>query len=225
MTAFERVEACVKQLFKPEDHAETMLVAQLEAWRYWDQHMWSWSAQQSRGSRENRKHVFRNFGAQLARRYATLLTSDIGLNEVAQRKQRGEDGYEEDVNDRASSNRTVAAPGEARECIRYAYEVRGCQSVELPVADVARVCHACGSEETWGADSPLEHTCGRCGATWDQDDNACRTMHTHPKAQEAAEALGAFRESISQPVAREKSWQKRRRLKEEKLAREAVAAE
>lgn len=219
--AFERLESCVARLYPLEARAEALLVAQLEAWRYWDQHLWTWEAEQRRGAREHRKHLYRNFGAMLARRYATLVTSDLDLSDVAKRKQRGEDGYAEDVNDKASSNRTVAAAGEARECIRYAFTVRGCQSVELPMGDVSRACHLCGSEETWGADSPLEHTCSACGATWDQDDNACRVMLAHPKAAVAAEAKMA--ESIE--PAREKSWAKRRRLAAEKRARESVAAE
>lgn len=227
MAAFERLEVCVKRLYPAEEHAEAMLVAQLEAWRYWDQHMWAWVAQQSRGSREHRKHLYRNFGAMLARKYATLLTSDVVLSQIAKRKERGEDGYEQDVNDAASSNRTIASPGEARECIRYAFTVRGCQSVELPASDVSRVCHLCGSEEQWGADSPLEHTCKACGAQWDQDDNACRTMLAHTKAVEAAEALGSYRASlVEEKPKREAAWAKRHRLAAEKRARlEAEAAE
>ena len=45
--------------------------------------------------------------------------------------------------------------------------------VKKDCAYTTQMCGQCGAVETWDAEPAIMHTCASCGATWDQDDNAC----------------------------------------------------
>jgi len=89
-----------------------------------DYHLWEWEANARRKAIERRQHVFRNAAARLARRYGTAVMDDLDLRQMAKRPAPESDRYEERA-DVSQSQRTVAAPGELREAIVWAFRARG----------------------------------------------------------------------------------------------------
>jgi len=89
-----------------------------------DYHLWEWEANARRKAIERREHVFRTVAATLARRYGTVIMDDLDLRQMAKRPAPESDRYEE-RSDVSQSQRTVAAPGELREAIVWAFRARG----------------------------------------------------------------------------------------------------
>jgi hypothetical protein len=164
---------------RPDD--EDAYVA-LEAWRYRDHHLWAWESAQRVSSLRHRREVYRVFAAHLARRYEVLVLEDFDLRRIATRAPVGADQAENEV---ARHHRQLAAVSELRLCLVQAFAARGGRVVKLPAVDTTRRCHACGHVEVFDAAASIHHTCSRCQATWDQDDNAWRNLLDLWYAEEA----------------------------------------
>ena len=145
----------------------------LEAWRYRDRHLWQYEAGQRRSELRNRREIYRRFGAELAKRYETVLFEDFDLRRVARRK--ATDTYERE-NETARTNRFRAATGELRACVINAFLSRGGASANVGSLDSTHICHVCGSVEVFDAAADITHVCSGCGAEWDQDENASRVL-------------------------------------------------
>jgi hypothetical protein len=115
-----------------------------------------------------RTDCYRVTAAALARRYRALVIDDTDLREF----QRSPATESEDV-ERAAVKRQqrLAAGSDLRSALINAFRGR---VVRLSAADVTVVHAACGHRNA-RVDS-RELTCGGCGATYDQDANACRNL-------------------------------------------------
>lgn len=155
----------------------------LVAWRRRDRHLWLWEVHQRRGVLRRRRDSYRVLAAHLARTAGTLVIEEFDLRPLAARPAAESEEAPQAV---ARAHRVVAAVSDLRTCLRQAFLARGGRVVEVSAVDTTRTCHVCASVETWDQAADLVHTCARCGATWDQDDNATRNLLAR-----ARERLGA----------------------------------
>lgn len=149
----------------------------IEAWRIKDKHLWTWQDNLRDQVLRHRKYTYMQFAVKLARTYDTLVLEKFDLAEI----QKHEDIASEKTEIQpARARKRLAAPGELRECLVSAFLSRGGKVVYIDEAYNTQRCHACGygegDKEQWNAIEAVEHTCERCHATWDQDDNACRNL-------------------------------------------------
>ena len=189
--------------------------ALLEAWRYRDEHLERYEAGLGRAIL-HRREIYRIASAQLGRRYRTLVVDDLNLRDT-QRSPRVED---EDADVRAVKwQQRVVAPSSLRGALINAFG--GARTTSLPVGDITRTCNACGVVDlAWkrGPSGPREHTCTSCGATWDQDANACRNLlllRERSDADGSTEAARAAKAAAAKPSRSD-------RLRAAQLARSAA---
>jgi len=143
---------------------DEVLFAEMEAWRKRDKHLWTWQEAQRAKAIRWREDVYRNFAAQLSRRYKTAYIEDTNWREM------GELPNAEDAEAKtpAAYYRTVASPGRLLEIVRE----RFADHAKMPAENTTQRCHVCGGIVGFDAARHLEATCQHCGAEWDQDANA-----------------------------------------------------
>jgi hypothetical protein len=112
-----------------------------EYWRYHDYHLWAWESEQRKRMIRSRRDQYRVFAAQLAKKYARIVVSNANYKEIA-RKSKVRLG-----NDRAASNRQIAAVGELRSIIKQACAKYGAEFVKVDAAGLSTTCPACGSQD------------------------------------------------------------------------------
>lgn len=147
--------------------------AALHRWWQRDRHLGEWEARQRTNVLLARREIYRRKAAELSRRYSALRLEEFDLRRVAQ------DPGRKDLPEQARFQRVLAAPSELRDTLVNAFaRDHGAASVIIvPAEYTTRACHACGAvDEGWDPSRELYHTCSRCGATWDQDENACRNL-------------------------------------------------
>jgi hypothetical protein len=147
---------------------------QLDGWRKQDVHLWTWEVNQRRKALAYRLDHYRCIGAELGRKYETVVLENLDLRTFAT-TQAPEDGAAT-TETPYQRLRALAAPSELRGALKLAFERRGGRVLLAPAAGTTKQCHACGHIEEWDAGAELWHTCGACGTQWDQDDNAARNL-------------------------------------------------
>lgn len=134
-----------------------------------DLHLWRWEAHERNKTRLRRKAYYQIFAANLARRFKTLILDDSNLAELAKKPA----VHEEGDNGAQRSYRQMVAPHELRQCLIAAFLQRVSYGKS---AHITSIHHACGSLEDFDHAAELVHTCSKCGATYDQDENAARNL-------------------------------------------------
>ncbi len=196
----------------------------LEAWRYHDEHLWNWEANQRESSLLDRRERLRVLSAKLASQYSTVLFSDVDYRSMA----KSLDEEDEGDNGRARTLRHLAAPGVAREIISGAFKARGGQAIQLDAKNMTIDCHMCGhrNERPEGATSSI---CGGCGKSRDMDHNlALNLLRAHREGRSAAPKAGAARkrEKVLNPDGSEETpYQRRARMMKAKKERLEAARE
>lgn len=138
---------------------------QLEAWRYKDHHLWVWESYQRVGSIRTRRERYRLIAAKLASKYGSLVIAQFDLREVAK--------VESTDNTTSRSNRQLAAVSELRMSLVHAFQSRGGAVHKVSDVNKTLTCSEClAVQKNWDrSKSGIEHTCEKCNARWDQDDN------------------------------------------------------
>ncbi len=156
----------------------------LEAWRYHDFHMWAWETAERTKSRRHRREVYRLFSDALlwlrdedghktgSRRYTTAVFEDFDISKLA-RKKPTEAAYE---NKTASSNRQLVASSDIRSAVASAFGIHARGVAKVSASQSTHECHACGHVDAFDAAAAVSHVCSRCGAEWDQDENAALVL-------------------------------------------------
>lgn len=145
----------------------------LEAWRFHDHHLWRWEANQRTGALRRRREVYRQFAADLARRYGTLVLDDTKLNKIAKKKATEEPG--EGTAPRA--NRHESGVSELRMCLTNAFKSRGGEVRIEESAGISITCPECGEAHEFHRDVVRHRTtCMSCTYTWDLDKTALVNM-------------------------------------------------
>lgn len=162
----------------PNDEA---IMVTLQTWAKQDRHLLAWEASQRDRRINHRREEYRKLAARLARAYATIVLEkfDLTAPEVNEKKPT-EEGIPSDGKNQRSTKR-IAAPGELRDGIKKAAAKYGARIVEVDPAYSTQTCADCGACEEWDAAPSVMNTCVACGATWDQDANACRNLLTYAR--------------------------------------------
>lgn len=140
-------------------------------WAYRDWHLDEYEDGARCGAQNRRKDHYRKVAAELARRYDTLVVDDFDMREVAKH---GDLTSTERENERARSNRVVAAASDLRMALVNAFKVRGGTVEVVKSTNNTQACADCGTVQNFDAARKLTHACTHCGVVWDQDANACR---------------------------------------------------
>lgn len=139
----------------------------LEAWRAKDKHLLEWQANLQDQLLRHRREIYRVFASELRQQYGTIVLKDLDLRQLARR-----DMVRDPENEAARQNRKRAAVSVLRQSIQQS----GVEVVTVDAAHTTRTCSWCGSLEEWDVEKELEHTCDKCGRTWDQDLNSARNL-------------------------------------------------
>jgi len=136
------------------------MFAACEDWRKHDKHHFNFESNLRDQLLSRRMHLYRNFAAEMRRKYHTVFIEDLDLREFHKNPK-----AEEPTPDGALKEHTRDA------ClsllIQYLKESMA-ELVKRPAPDTTRRCCYCGSIEDWDR-KELMHTCGRCGRNYDQD--------------------------------------------------------
>lgn len=143
--------------------------ALVEDWRRRDKHLYEYQSNERDQALHQRRYLFREFAAWIARTYASIRLEKFDLSEVAS------DG-KKDLHKPARHQRFVVAPSELRLTIESAARREGLVVERVDAAYTTQTCHACGSVEQFDAAKELVHKCSACGEAWDQDDNAAQNL-------------------------------------------------
>jgi hypothetical protein len=136
----------------------------VESWRKQDKHLANWIGH---GRQTNwRKEMFRQFAVQMRRSYSKIIVEEMHLPDMTRKPTVMET---EKINTRWSAR--MAAPGELLETL-----VQFAGAKKHPAKNTTRKCYACGHVEAFDAASAIMHSCGGCGAVWDQDHNAAMNL-------------------------------------------------
>jgi transposase len=168
---YKRVEKCCRDFPLLYSWEHKSIYEELEKWRYHDFHLYSWEQDQRTKSRRRRKDLYRNFAAQLSRKYKVLIIEDFNLSQVARKS-----GVDEKADIHvAKANQHLASVHELRDCLVNAFSRCG-EIIEIDPRDSTRICYECGMINTWDQAAELVHRCEGCGEVWDQDYNAARIL-------------------------------------------------
>lgn len=142
----------------------------LERWRYKDQHLWNWEANNRKKMLRRRKHEYQKLANKWAEKYAVIVMEDITINALYKKKKLGDDADEID-NKTIRKNRTVSAVGSFRDTVSDSCFMRGTRFMKVSAANTSRTCPECGHVNKWTKKNKAElmHTCEKCGAEWDRD--------------------------------------------------------
>lgn len=140
----------------------------LEAWRKQDRHLYEWQEHQRSKAIRWRDDLYRNFAADLRRRYHTAHIEDCNWQQVQKRSE----PEDEESQAGAREYMRVASVGRLLQLIGESMA----EVVPEPSAYTTQTCHACGELTPFDAASELRHTCDKCGVSWDQDLNAARNL-------------------------------------------------
>lgn len=188
----------------------------LEAWRYHDDHIRVWEARQSLGIHRHRREVFRTFAARMATRYEVVILEDWDKRETAKKAPVEE---EDKLHANARRMRMIGASGEFAAVLKNAFTMRGGSLVLVEPAYSTKECRACGHVNVFDAATELSHTCSKCGARWDQDENAADVLLERWRASKPP---GPSRdpEKVNEPnQSKEKKWERAARLRREREER------
>ena len=155
----------------------------LESWRYRDEHLERYESGMRRGGLLDRRERYRLLAADLAARHRTLVVDDFDLRKFQESPKPEEERVERPT---AKRNQRHAAGSELRGALLNAFGpsrvlkessidvTRACAAIVVDVATGAD--RVCGHIDIWDHAVAREHTCSECGATWDQDQNACKNL-------------------------------------------------
>ena len=185
----------------------------LEAWRYHDRHLWQYECDERAKFLGQRKQVYRDMARQLACRFGTLVLEEFDICDVAQVPQADSD----EANIAAArANRQRVAVSELRQALVHAFGPA--RSLKVAAENTTHICHACASLEEFDAIVELEHECGACGLTWDQDDNATYILLDRSEGPRDADNPAGAR-SLGTLGNIESRWQRAARQAKERRAR------
>ncbi len=165
----DRLAAVVTRWKRSRWEGDEAAYAAAEAWRYNDDHLRAWEAEQRRGALARRLDLYRCFAKDLAARYDVVVLEKFDLRDVARRPRPDESAG----NETARSNRQLAAVGELRRTVVQASAMAGGAVRWAPAPGTTVDCHVCKATADFDAAADLTHTCAACATFWDQDDNAC----------------------------------------------------
>jgi len=144
----------------------------MELWRRKNRHLYDWESHQRDKCLGRRRDIYRNFAADIAKTYQTVVFEDMDHRDLAKNALPEEDAGL----DHMHRVRNVSSPGLLRStCV----SAMGRDRVEEEkTADSTRECDYCRHINDWteAERAMLVLKCGGCGEMWDQDANAAKVL-------------------------------------------------
>ncbi len=164
----KRLAIIINEWKKNRFEGDEELMSFLEPWRKQDKHLYDWQTFNLRRAALCRKDMFWCFIAMLRKRYALARIEDIDWSKMQERPL-----VEDQSNDdkRMREYRRIASPGMLAEMIKHEMSTE-----KMPAEQTTMRCHACHELSGQIDRGQLIHTCGNCGAKWDQDQNAAKNL-------------------------------------------------
>lgn len=138
-----------------------------------------------------RLDLYRCFAKQIAK-YPRVFLEKMDLRDFAE--------VDDDASVQAVRGRRFkACLSDFRDVVEDAVGRAGGVYAQLPAAWTTQTCAKCEAREEFDAARELRHMCSKCGAEWDQDENACENLlraakqWTPPPAPLAGENGGKFK--------------------------------
>lgn len=139
----------------------------LEEWRKRDKHLYEFEANLRDQLIRRRESIYRNFAAEMRRRYKTAKFKKWDLSEIHALPEPEQNpkspGMKEHARDAALSILTRCLKESMREV------------VEVSPKGTSSIHHECGSKQDL-AGSEVLHTCTNCGVIYDRDENAAKNI-------------------------------------------------
>lgn len=159
----------------------------LEAWRRQNKHLYEWASNLRDRVLGARKSFYQNFAAELTSKYDRIYIEDFDLREVT--KLLPPESSKMDAWAPARRQRFEVAISEFRGCLESAASLSGTAIIKRDPSFTTRMCEICKAIESFDAARELVHTCSKCGATWDQDDNASGNILSGERPDERVSAI------------------------------------
>lgn len=141
-----------------------------DSWRHRDEHLERYQSGCRRRALLHRREIYRLVAARMTARYQMLAIDDSDLAAL-QRSPAPE--HEKTEIAKVKHNMVVAACSELRLAMLNAFGPQ--RTIKVPARTLP--CFFCSTVNEWDRATPeRQHTCTGCGASWDQDANACRNM-------------------------------------------------
>lgn len=184
----QRLSGLIRQWAKERFDGDEEIFTAAEAWRVQDHHLWDWECNQRTKALRHRREVYRIFASKLSKKYTGIVLEDFDLRKVAQVP-----SVEDQVgdNEQARANRHSASVSELRLCLVNKFVDR--VSI-VPAEFTTKRCAHCGHLNIWDQAKYVNHTCGSCGTTWNQDENAARNLlaYESPPVEAKAPSKGRW---------------------------------
>lgn len=199
--------------------------AVLEAWRKQDNHLYEWEANQRENVLRARREMYRLFACFLAT-YREVVFEELDLRDFAELPEEGEEKDSPQTKG-ARPRRFKACLSELKACAKDAVLRAGGEWIEVPPEYTTQTCAACGVVREFNAAVELRHTCTSCGATWDQDVNACDNLLRAAKsealtlARSHAKLAAATKETVAERK-RKKGLATRRARRSQQVVQDAI---
>ena len=174
----------------------------LETWRKQDKHLYEWECHQRQSILRQRREIYRLFALQMAR-YKYVTVEALDLHDFAEL-----DKAASDI-EAVRGRRFDAALSVLLGCIEGATVRAGGHYYRAPPEWTTQTCNACGQREEFDKKKELVHTCGHCGVTWDQDENAARNLLARAATWRAS--TGGRSQMEGRPIVKESAVSQRRR--------------
>lgn len=180
-------------------------------WRVQDVHLWQWQVFNLRKAFRERLKFYREFSANVRKKYARIFVEDCDWRELAKNLPAEDNDF-----DPSKFVMKIASIGLLRSILKQS------GAVMVKSKNTTKQCHVCGSIEEFNHAKDLVHKCGKCGASWDQDMNAGKNLIANGDAlSESQEPLDSdkgdgskeFAENDGRYVGR---WEKRKKNRSKK---------
>lgn len=160
---------------------DTALFELADAWRTKEVHLSDWQTHQQNQLLSRRREWYRQFAKGLTERYREIRLENLDLRPLVQTRPTTTQGDPQDAGAHGQSHlirwhRFAAAVSTLVQAIESAARTRGVTVTRIKAVNSTRECHVCGHIEAFNAKRSLTHTCGACGASWDQDVNAATVL-------------------------------------------------
>ncbi len=162
----ERLDALVRYWRRfPGDEA---IYPTLVAWRKQDRHLRNYRAWLTVDLQRHRKAVWRQFAAEMRRKYQTLVIAQIEWKKM-QDKPKPNEPDEMSVTRRRKG---IVSPYSLDHCLRSNFA----KVVRLPPENLTARCTVCGELSETPDPEQLLHSCQHCGVIYDQDENHAKNL-------------------------------------------------
>lgn len=144
----------------------------LEKWRLGDKRLWLWELNQREKLIARRNDLYRRLASDIVKNADTIILNRLEIAKMS--RLLSPRGQENPLPAAARRYRTIVAPSYFMKWVEIQAKKKG---ITIAVHDTVNwACHACGVITKPLKPDDLLQTCVHCGATWDQDLNACHVM-------------------------------------------------